>query len=324
MMRPNPYQTMNDITRRNFLKLTGAGLSLAGLGFGQERLAHAIEPINHSGPSKMRLSLLAYSFRDYFKEASYPRKTQVEPAKQIDMFQFVNYCADQGWEGAELTSYYFPKDVTDDTLRQVRDLAAKRGVTISGTSVGNTFTHPRGEKRDENIALAKLWIDHAVVLGAPFVRCFAGSLPKGMSEGEARKNCIEAFEECCAYAAGKRVFLAMENHGGIVAGPDGVLEIVRAIQSPWFGLNLDTGNFHTEDPYADMVKCAPYAINIHLKAEIKPKDAKQGTPSDFPRIARILRDANYQGFVGLEFETKEDPYVAVPRLHQQIKEAFKA
>ena len=311
---------MNTITRRHFIELAG----LAGVATLAGRSARAIEPIKHSGPAKMRLSLLAYSFRDYFKEASYPRKTQVDPAKQIDMFQFVNYCADQGWEGAELTSYYFPKDVTDDYLRQVRDLAAKRGVTVSGTSVGNTFTHPKGGKRDENIALAKLWIDHAVVLGAPFVRCFAGSLPKGMSENEARTNCIEAFNECCDYAAAKHVYLAMENHGGIVAEPDGVLEIVRAVKSPWFGLNLDTGNFHTEDPYADMVKCAPYAINIHLKAEIKPKGAKLGDPSDFPRIAKILREANFQGFVGLEYETKEDPYTAVPRLEKQIKAAFKA
>ena len=315
---------MNTMNRRDFLKLSTTSAALAGLGasFGSPR-ALAVEPVKRSGPAKMRLSLLAYSFRDYFKEASHPRKTQVDPAKQIDMMQFVDYCADQGWEGAELTSYYFPKDVADDYLRKVRALAAKRGVAVSGTSVGNTFTHPKGEKRDEQMALAKKWIDHAVVLGAPFVRCFAGSTPKGMSESDARKNCIEAFEECCAYAADKHVLLAMENHGGVVAEPDGVLEIIRAVKSPWFGLNLDTGNFHTEDPYADMVKCAPYAINVHLKAEIKPKGAKLGEPSDFARIARILRDANYQGFVGLEYETKEDPYTAVPRLHKQIQTAFR-
>ncbi len=317
-------QTMKTMTRRKFLRfINNTSLTIAGAGLCGGRFAAAIEPIKRSGPPKMRLSLLAYSFRDYFKEASYPRKTQVEPARQIDMFSFVNYCADQGWEGAELTSYYFPKDVADDYLRRVRDLAAKRGVAVSGTSVGNTFTLSKGGKRDEQIAFTKLWIDHAVVLGAPFVRCFAGGTPKGMSESDARRNCIEAFEECCTYAAGKRVFLAMENHGGVVAEPDGVLEIIRAVKSPWFGLNLDTGNFHTEDPYADMAKCAPYAINVHLKAEIKPKGAKQGEPSDFARIAKILRDANYQGFVGLEYETKEDPYTAVPRLHKQIKAAFK-
>lgn len=315
---------MKTMTRRVFLKfINNTGLTIAGAGLCGGRFAAAIEPIKRGGPAKMRLSLLAYSFRDYFKDASYARKIQADPAKQIDMLQFVDYCADQGWEGAELTSYYFPKDVTDDYLRRVSDHAAKRGVTVSGTSVGNTFTLPKGEKRDQQVALTKLWIDHVVVLGAPFVRCFAGATPKGVSEAEARKFCIEAVEECCAYAAGKRVFLAMENHGGIVAEPEGVLEIVRAVKSPWFGLNLDTGNFHTENPYADMVKCAPYAINVHLKAEMKPKGAKQGEPSDFARIAKILRDANYQGFVGLEYETKEDPYTAVPRLLKEINTAFK-
>ncbi|MBI5397575.1 MAG: TIM barrel protein [Verrucomicrobia bacterium] len=314
---------MKHMTRRDFLKLSGAGATLSGLGAVNPRFAAAIEPIKRSGPPKLRLSLAAYSFREFFKDASHARKTQADPAKQIDMFQFVDYCADQGCEGAELTSYYFPKDVTDDYLRRVKERAAKRGVAVSGTSVGNTFTLPKGEKRDQQIADVKKWVDRAAVMGAPHIRVFAGSAQKGGTAAEATRLCIEAMEECCDYAGKKQIYLGIENHGGIVAEPGGLLEIVRAVKSKWCGVNLDTGNFHSDDPYADLAKCAPYAVNVQVKAEIKRKGAKEGEPSDLARIVKMLRDVNYQGFVALEYESKEDPYTGVPRLLKQMKAAFK-
>ncbi|MCX6901496.1 MAG: sugar phosphate isomerase/epimerase [Verrucomicrobia bacterium] len=315
---------MNTMTRRNFLKLiNNASLTIAGAGLCGGRLAAAIEPIKRSGPAKLRLSLAAYSFRDYFKDVSYARKTQADPAKQIDMMQFVDYCADQNCEGAELTSYYFPKDVTDDYLRRVRDHAAKRGVAVSGASVGNTFTLPKGEKRDQQIADVKKWIDRAAVMGAPHIRVFAGSVQKGGNAAEATRLCIEAMEECCDYAGKKQIYLGIENHGGIVAEPESLLEIIRAVKSPWCGVNLDTGNFHSDDPYAELAKCAPYSVNVQVKVEIKRKSAKQNEPADLARIVKMLRDVNYQGFVALEYEAKEDPYTAVPRVLKEMKAVFK-
>ena len=322
-MDRNLNHTMKTMTRRDFLKLSGAGATLTGLGAFAPRFASAIEPIQRSGPAKLRLSLAAYSFRDFFKDASYARKTQADPAKQIDMMQFIDYCADQGCEGAELTSYYFPKDVTDDYLRQVRAHASKRGVAVSGTSVGNTFTLPKSEKRDQQIADVKKWVDRAAVMGAPHIRVFAGSVLKGGNAEEATRLCIEAMEECCDYAGKKRIYLGIENHGGIVAEPEGLLEIIRAVKNPWCGVNLDTGNFHSDDPYADLVKCAPYSVNVQVKVEMKRKSAKQNEPADLVRIVKMLRDVSYQGFVALEYESKEDPYTAVPRVLKEMKAAFK-
>ena len=94
------------------------------------------------------------------------------------------------------------------------------------------------------------------------------------------------------------------------------------MKSPWLGINLDTGNFHTDDPYADLVKIAPYAVNVQMKGEIQPR-GKNAEPADLARLVRILRDANYQGFVALEYESKEDPWTAVPRLLKQMKELFR-
>jgi sugar phosphate isomerase/epimerase len=160
-------------------------------------------------------------------------------------------------------------------------------------------------------------------MGAPHIRIFAGSAPAGMSRDQAKDLCISAIEECCDYASGKGIFLGLENHGGIVSTAEEILEIIRAVKSPWLGVNLDTGNFHTDDPYADLAKIAPYAVNVQLKGEIHPR-GKGEEPAELSRLVKILRDANYQGYVALEYESKEDPWTAVPKLLKRMKESFAA
>jgi sugar phosphate isomerase/epimerase len=314
----------NVINRRAFLmRSLQATLTLSSLGFGAAIPASAVEPVKRTGSPRLLLSLAAYSFRDYFVDANHARaESKIDPSKRIDMFQFVNYCADHGCSGAEVTSYYFPEKLTDDYLIKLRRHAFLRGIAISGTAIGNDFTHPPGEKLNEQIKLAKTWVDIAAILGAPHIRIFAGS-GKGISKEEAKKMCIGAIEECSDYAGTKGIFLGLENHGGIVAEADDILDIVRAVKSPWVGINLDTGNFHTDDPYADLAKCAPYAVNVQLKADIQKHGQKQ-EPSDLPRLAKILREANYQGYVALEYESAEDPWKAVPVLLKKMKDLFAA
>src|SRR5690242_19447295 len=129
------------ISRRNFFKSSAqAGLALTGFGL-LEIVTQAIEPIQRPGKSRFLLSLAAYSFRDFFKAK--------DPAKQIDLFKFIDFCAEQGLPGTELTSYYFPTPVTDEYLIKVRRHCFLRGVAVSGTAVGNNFALPKGDKLTE-------------------------------------------------------------------------------------------------------------------------------------------------------------------------------
>ena len=241
----------------------------------------------------------------------------------MSMFDFVDFCADHGCQGAELTSYYFPHPIETDYLVKVKRHAFLRGVAVSGGAIGNNFALPEGEKRSQEIALAKRWVDYYALLGAPHIRVFAGA--KGnLQESEARKMCISALEECADYAGTKGIFLGLENHGGIVAEPEGLLEIVKAVKSPWLGVNLDTGNFETEDPYADLAQCAPYAVNVQVKVEIRRRGRGKSEPADLPRVVKLLRDANYQGYLALEYEAAEDPWTAVPRWLKQLKDLLSA
>ncbi len=277
-----------------------------------------MEPIQRVGKPRLRLSLAAYSFRDFFKDASHSRIAAPPPEKQLDLFQFLDFCADHECDGAELTAYYFPAEITAEFLARLKRHAFLRGVAISGSAVGNNFALPKGEKLNQEIAALKKWIDRAAALGAPHIRVFAGA-PKEISETEARANCVSTLEECAEYAGSKGIFLGLENHGGIVSDSEGMLAILRAVKSRWLGVSLDTGNFHTTDPYADLAKIAPYAVNVQLKVEISPR-GKPSEPADLPRLVKILRDANYQGYVALEYESKEDPWTAVPLLLKRLKE----
>ncbi len=299
---------MHPLPRREFGRRLLLGSALVGLG---SPLA-AVEPFTRPGQPRLRLSLAAYSFRDD------GQKGKDAFLAGMDMFKFIDFCAERGCDGAELTSYYFPHDVTDDYLAQVRRHAHLRGISVSGTAVGNDFGHPPGAERDRQIASVRGWIAKAAVLGAPHIRVFAGTA-HGRPLAEAKRDCIAALEECAEVAGRSGIFLGIENHGGIVAEAADLIDIVRAVKSPWVGINLDTGNFNTDDPYVDLARCAPWAVNVQFKGKLTRRGGKPET-ADFPRTFKILRDANYQGWVALEYELPEDPHVRVPELLKQMRE----
>jgi sugar phosphate isomerase/epimerase len=115
------------------------------------------------------------------------------------------------------------------------------------------------------------------------------------------------------------VFLALENHGGIVDTAENMLPIVQGVQSPWFGVNLDTGNFTSEDPYRDIAVMAPYAVNVQIKVELNP-GGKGKVPADLSRLVTVIRDSGYQGYIALEYEADEPALVAVPKYLKQLRE----
>ncbi|MGC8743617.1 MAG: sugar phosphate isomerase/epimerase family protein [Verrucomicrobiia bacterium] len=301
------------LSRRSFI-LSTTVISAGIFNFSKSTLS-SFEPFNRKGKSRLLPSLAAYSFRDYFIYGG--SKKPLPQEKRIDLFQFIDFCAQNGCVGTELTSYYFPPDVNEDYLLKIKRHAFLNGIAISGTSVGNSFTLPSGDARKREIEKVKKWIDYAAIMGAPHIRVFAGSAGN-LPVQEAKKYCIEALNECGDYAGKKGVFLGIENHGGIVAEPEPLIEIVNAVKSDWIGINLDTGNFVTEDPYKDIEKCAPYAVNVQIKVEVRRKNQKQAEPADLERVFNILKKANYQGFVALEYEAAEDPWAAVPRYLKEV------
>jgi sugar phosphate isomerase/epimerase len=289
--------------RRNFLA-AAAGLAAAG------RLT-AIEPVSRPGPALLKLSLAAYSFNKLMdlRKGKKPSMTQE---------QFIDLAASYGLGAVELTQYYFP-ETSPGYLAALKGRCTRLGLDISGTAVGNNFCVTDPAKLRQEIETVKQWAEHTARLGGKTMRIFAGAAAKGDTEEAARKRCVAAIQEACDHAGKFGVYLALENHGGIVATAEQFLAVVTAVKHDWFGVNLDTGNFHTPDPYADVAKAAPYAVTVQIKVEVqRPGQPKEA--ADLKRVVDILRQARYRGYVALEYEASEDPMKAVPRHLAQLRE----
>ncbi len=271
----------------------------------------AIEPFQREKPGRLRLSLAAYSMRKYLA----PKPD--EPHK-MSLFDFVTYCHDQGLAGAELTSYYFPSEVSDEYLLSLKRHCHLLGVTISGGAIRNDFCTRDADALAADLQHTQTWVDHYALLGAPAIRIFAGKEVTGEELPQTLARCARNTEIACRYAAQKGILLALENHGGVTARAEGLLEVVRQVDSPAMGVNFDSGNFRsTEDPYAELEMIAPYAVNAQIKVEIRAGGKSQET--DIARVLKILRDAGYSGWVALEYEAAEEPLEAIPRWLDRIK-----
>jgi len=307
------HRPIDHSSRRRFLSTLSASALAVGSGLA------ATEPFTRVGKPRLRLGLAAYSFRDFFKTMRGKANTSVPAEKQIEMTDFIRFCAKHGCGGAELTSYFFDPEVSGEYLAECRHLAHVTGVEICGTAVGNNFSWPAGSpQRKEQMDYVKRWIDNAAILGAPHIRVFAGKHPKGVSAEDAERNAAAALEEAAEYAGKRGIFLGIENHDSI-ATADRLLRIVKAVKSPWVGVNLDTGNFKSDDPYDEIARSAPYALNVQAKVSLKVGGKSE--PADLKRIGKILRDAGYQGYVVLEYEEKADPFEHVPPLLDRLREA---
>ena len=283
-------------TRRDFL----AGAALAG----SVAVAHAIDPVVRPtgvpANKAMTLSLAAYSFRQLL-DLKKPAMT---------LFDFLDLAATLPLDAVELTSYYFA-ETTPAYLKRLRDHAAGKKLAISGVPVRSDFCLADPAKLRGEIAHVQAWTDRAADLGAATVRVFAGDLPKGDTLEATQARVVAALEECCAHAEKRGVLLALENHGGITATPAQLLALVKPVKSKALGVNVDTGNFKTADPYADVAAIAPYGVVVQVKTEVFPHGKAED--ADLAKVVGILRAANYHGAVVLEYEAKPDAKLAVPR-----------
>lgn len=290
-------------SRRNFLRTGAAVAGAVSLGL--------TVPANRSRAAKfnnhhIKLSLAAYSFRNQFRN------------EKLSMEEFIDYCDNLGLDGTELTSYFF--DSTDDSyLLSLRNKCFHLGIPISGTAIGNDFVTPKEGERRKQIDDVKQWIDKAVVLGAPSIRVFGGGpIPDGYSEQNVFDWVIPAMKECVEYASTKGIVLAIENHGGFPMTSTQVIRIVQEVDSPWFGVNLDTGNF-LSDWYRQMAEVIPYTVVVQFKINLM--STVKGAPriaTDPERIIRMLQNEGYRRYLVLEYE-EGNPYQEIPEWIERLQ-----
>jgi sugar phosphate isomerase/epimerase len=287
------------LSRRGFIAASAAAFAPS--------MAYPIDPIKRpSNKPDLKLSLAGYSFRQAL-DLKKPTMT---------LFDFIDFAAALPLDAVELTSYYWA-ETTDAYAEKLRAHAAKRKLAVSGVPIANDFCIRDEAKRKAEIQKVKDWCGRAARVGATTMRIYAGRLEKGDKLEEAQKRVIAAFDECGETAEKHGILLALENHGGITETAEQMLALVKPVKSKAFGVNIDTGNFRTADPYGDLAKIAPYGVVSQVKTEIAPNGKKQ--EADLARLIKILKDANFHGYVALEHEANEDPKVAVPRYVKELR-----
>ena len=269
--------------------------------------AKSIAPIARSSAAPLKLSLAAYSMRKFLPDT----RRDPNATAEMELLDFIDFAAPLGVDAVELTGYFMPYPLTDDALNQLKLRAHMHGLDISGGAIGNNFTNaPSSAAGRQQLADVRYWIDRYATLGAPVIRIFGGKPANGISEAQAVKNIIANMKIACDYAGERGVILGMENHDFLI-DIDRMLPIVEAVDSPWFGVNFDSGNIApTSDPYKELKRIAPYSVNAQIKVEI-PVNGKK-VHADLGRIIDILKDADYRGYVVLEYEGSDDPKAAIP------------
>src|SRR5262245_59058135 len=198
-------------TRRQFLGSAAvAALSPA--------LAVAIEPIPRTSKPHLRLSIAAYSYRQYLDLKQKPK-----PAMTLD--DFIDTAAGMDLDAVELTAYYFA-ETSPAYLAHLKGRCTRLGLDVSGTAISTNFCSADIKKISETKQYVHDWVERSARLGAKTIRIFAGGPDKGESEDKARARCVEGIQEACDFAGKHGIYLALENHGGLTTTCDQILRLV--------------------------------------------------------------------------------------------------
>lgn len=273
---------------------------------------HLEAKITEKLPGRLKTSLNAYSFNNPLLKG------------QMNLDQLLEFCAASQIDAVDLTAYYFPgypEVPSDEYIYHIRQKAFLLGLEISGTGVRNDFTNPDPVKRKENVDLVKKWIIAAEKLGAPVIRVFSGAADtKGVPRNEVLKYLINDLKECVEFGKLHGVVVAVQNHNDFIKTADQAIEIIRLVNSDWFGLILDIGSYRTGDPYQEIEQSIPYAVNWQLKENLFVQGVEQKT--DVARLISMIKKSRYRGYLPLETLGEGDPNVKVPIFLNEIRAAL--
>lgn len=291
------------MNRRDLLKSlpTAAALSFAPFAFAAAPRTEA------SAKPRIKSAICAYSYREALGRGEMTYEDLVDIAAENDI------------DGLDLTVYWFPQDHLHRFLGSLRRKAYLAAVEIPSIAIRSNLCRPTVREQQQEAAWLGHWVDIANRLGASHIRVFGGRVPDGADENDAAKWVVEILKRSAEYAQSKGVILGLENHGGITLYAKRIVEIVEAVDHPWVGINLDTGNFRS-DPYAQMATCLPYAVNAQFKVTIRYEDGRREA-CDWDRVMKMFAEAGYRGYVSLEHEgEKDDPATAIPRQLRRLRD----
>lgn len=306
--------------RRTFVQTTLA--AAAGASVCRVPLPLAAQDPPPAARRSMPIAVSSYSFWRFNEETKLPIEDCIDLA------------AEMGFDGFEVLHVQMTNE-SPGYLQQLKRRAFVNGLALCGFSTHQGFVSPDAAERQQNVDHTVHCLELAHEMGIPTMRVNTGRWrttqsfdelmankgiePRlaGYSDDDAFGWVIDCFEQLLPHAEKYGVLMGLENHWGLGRTAAGVLRIVDAIDSPWLQVTLDTGNF-LEDQYAQAEQLAPKTVFVQAKTY--HGGGKWYTlPIDYGRVAQILQNVNYRGFVSLEFEGKEDYTTAIPKSLRELR-----
>jgi L-ribulose-5-phosphate 3-epimerase len=253
---------------------------------------------------RLRPALCAYSYREQLAK------------KQLSYEDLVRIAVENGVDGLDTTVYWMPQPLPDDTfLFSLKRTAYKNAIEIYSIAIRTDMCRATADEQRQEFDKVKHWVDVAEKLGAVHIRVFGGAIPKGATEDQAAAWASEVLKRSVDYASSKGIILGLENHGGITDKAETIVKIVKSVNSPWVGINLDTGNFRSAT-FEQISQCIPYAVNVQVKVDMVLDNGKRG-PGDWDRVAKMLVAGGYKGYLSLEYE-EQNAMESVPPLLRKL------
>ncbi|MES2705383.1 MAG: sugar phosphate isomerase/epimerase family protein [Verrucomicrobiota bacterium] len=316
------------MNRRHFLSAAALGAATTPLLHGQNAAPVTPPATAAAGTGKTfkrRIGVSTYSFWGF----------------QRDDWRSIPKCletaADLGFDGVEILQRQWT-DRSPAVLNDAKRRAFSLGLDLMGYSTHQGFVSPDEEKRKKNINETIGYLEEAYILGIPTMRVNSGTwgtrkdfddlmahrgaeepLP-GYTTEDAFKWVIDSYAKLIPEAEKRGVVMGLENHWGLGRTPEGVLRVVNELKSPWLQVTLDTGNF-LEDPYDRLKMLAPRTILMQTKT-YQGGGVWYTLDLDYARIAGIMNDAGYRGYISLEFEGKAPPEASAAESLAMLRRHF--
>lgn len=241
-------------------------------------------------------------------------------AKEIDNLDFARIAGEEfGLDGLEYVNQFFKDKAQDNAyLSEMKKRAMDHGlqnvlIMIDGEGGLGTLDEAERNKAVEN---HYKWVDAANFLGCSSIRVNA------YGEGTAQEVADQAVKSLSLlgdYAAQANLNVIVENHGGYSSDGSWLAGVMREVGKNNVGTLPDFGNFCIErgqndagertclkeyDRYKGVQEMMPYAKGVSAKTHDFGADGME-THTDYMKMMQIVKNANYSGFVGIEYEGSE-------------------
>jgi sugar phosphate isomerase/epimerase len=244
-------------------------------------------------------------------------------AKKIDNLDFAALAKNEfGIEAVEYVNQFFKDKATDAAyLAEMNQRAADVGVT-------NVLIMCDGEGNlgdlDEKMRTAAVenhykWVEAAKTLGCHSIRVNAAG--KGTAE-EIQSAAIDGLGRLSEFAEPFGIGVIVENHGGYSSDGSWLAGVMKGVGKDNCGTLPDFGNFCIErgedytckkeyDRYVGVQELMPFAKGVSAKSNVFDKQGMEKN-IDYQKILTIVKNAGYQGYIGVEFEGRDlDEYEGI-------------